>query len=71
MVVQIDIKTHNTFFPVLSITKPKNGLATAEIMYTTEFTMFASEGVKLNFVMKKFLKIKKKLLVFLLLYHFS
>lgn len=59
MVVLIDIKTQSTFFPVLSTTKPKNGLATAEIMYTIEFTWFASDGVKSNLVIKKFLKIWK------------
>lgn len=45
MVAAIDSKIHETFRPVLSITKPNNGLAMAEIKYTNESTEFACSAV--------------------------
>lgn len=50
-----DINIQTTFLPVLSMTNPNNGLATAEIVYTNETIKFASPELKSYFSMKKIL----------------
>lgn len=52
IVVRTDKNTHVTLRPHLSMTNPKIGLATADIMYTIELTVFASSGEKSNFRIK-------------------
>lgn len=68
IVVATDKNTHVTLRPHLSMTNPNSGLATADIMYTIELTVFASSGEKSYFRIKNTLlekignnyRIKKK-----------
>lgn len=56
MVVITETNTQKTLRPVLSITKPKNGLAAADMIYTKEVTKFASCGSKLYLFIKNTLR---------------
>lgn len=56
IVLMTDNKIQNTFRPVLSIMKPNNGLAPADIKYTIEQTELASSASRPYFCMKNILK---------------
>lgn len=60
IVLMTDIKIQNTFRPVLSIMKPNNGLAPADIKYTSEQTKLASSAWRSYFCMKNILKCEKR-----------
>ena len=58
MEARIDIHTQNTFLPTLSTRSPRSGDATADMIYTMLFTVFALSGEKSNLRSKNTLKIR-------------
>ncbi len=59
IVTRMDTKQHIRLRPSLSTTIPNRGEETAEIVYTILFTVLASSGVMLNFLMKNTLEGQK------------
>lgn len=55
MVATTEMNTHDKLRPHRSMTYPKIGLATAEMMYRIELTVLASAGEKPNRSMKNIL----------------
>lgn len=52
IVVTTEINTHVTLRPARSMIKPNSGLATADMIYTMELIVLASDGENSYFCMK-------------------